>query len=277
MESMIGQLTEFGEWLLRLGEGKLEVDEEQNIELPKEMCLDEGCDLDALVDWVYPNLASNCQDEKWLSTRAILAPLHVDVNATNQYLTDSFPGSSWILESADVISPDTPSIACVGVEVLNTFNGPGIPLHRLELKRNMPIMLMRNLRPEEGLCNGTRLLVQDVLGKTVILAKIVTGTHAGNVVAIPRCSLSPEDSEYPFKWSRRQFPIRIAFCMTINKAQGQTLSRVGIYLHNKCFAHGQLYVAASRVGHPDHIRFALKRCDDGTYRTANIVYKEVLT
>ena len=49
-----------------------------------------------------------------------------------------------------------------------------------------------------------------------------------------------------------------AFAMTINKAQGQTLQRVGIYLDTPCFSHGQLYVAASRVGKRDRLRFALK-------------------
>jgi len=34
----------------------------------------------------------------------------------------------------------------------------------------------------------------------------------------------------PFKFQRRQFPISLCFAMTINKSQGQTLSRVGLYL-----------------------------------------------
>ena len=45
--------------------------------------------------------------------------------------------------------------------------------------------------------------------------------------------------------------------MTVNKAQGQTLQRVGVYLPDSCFTHGQLYVAASRVGLPAHLRFAV--------------------
>ena len=44
------------------------------------------------------------------------------------------------------------------------------------------------------------------------------------------------------------------------------------------FAHGQLYVAASRVGRPAHIRFALDRdATTGTFRTRNVVYREALT
>ena len=71
--------------------------------------------------------------------------------------------------------------------------------------------------------------------------------------------------------------MRIAFAMTINKAQGQTLSRVGVFLERQCFSHGQLYVAASRVGLPERIRFAVARAANGEYRAANIVYREALT
>ena len=63
----------------------------------------------------------------------------------------------------------------------------------------------------------------------------------------------------------------------INKSQGQTLSRVGVYLSEGCFAHGQLYVAASRVGLPSHIRFAVARDEaTGEYRTRNVVWRDAL-
>ena len=42
--------------------------------------------------------------------------------------------------------------------------------------------------------------------------------------------------------------------------------------------HGQLYVAASRVGHPSHIRFAVEPDDaTGEFRTRNVVWGEALT
>lgn len=37
---------------------------------------------------------------------------------------------------------------------------------------------------------------------------------------IPRIDLAPDENQYAFDWIRRQYPIRVAFCMTINKSQG---------------------------------------------------------
>ena len=56
----------------------------------------------------------------------------------------------------------------------------------------------------------------------------------------------------------------------------QTLQRVGVFLDEPCFSHGQLYVAASRVGHPERIKFALAS-EAGVFETANVVYRDALS
>ncbi|CAG9840254.1 unnamed protein product [Diabrotica balteata] len=50
-----------------------------------------------------------------------------------------------------------------------------------------------------------------------------------------------------------QLPIRLAFAITVNKSQGQTMSICGLDLSTPCFLHGQLYVACSRVGKPSSL------------------------
>ena len=77
-------------------------------------------------------------------------------------------------------------------------------------------------------------------------------------MATPRRALLTEAEFPPLPPKAMDKAERAAFAMTINKAQGQTLQRVGIYLDTPCFSHGQLYVAASRVGKRDRLRFALK-------------------
>lgn len=67
--------------------------------------------------------------------------------------------------------------------------------------------------------------------------------------------------------------------MTINKAQGQTLDFVGIYLKEAVFSHGQLHVAMSRARNSDSIKLIIRTEEDEdqtTNITDNIVYPEIL-
>ena len=107
----------------------------------------------------------------------------------------------------------------------------------------------------------------------VIEVRLLTGANAGSVHFIPRIKLMPSDNTLPFEMSRMQFPLKLAYAMTINKAQGQSLNRVGLYLDNQVFSHGQLYVALSRATSPDRV-FVL--IPEGGNIAKNIVFTEAL-
>lgn len=119
--------------------------------------------------------------------------------------------------------------------------------HELSLTLECPVILLRNLDPSSGLCNRTRMTCKKFY-RNMIFCEISSGYYKGEQVFIPRITLrTPSSLKYPFQFQRKQFPIKLCFAMTINKAQGQMRDRVGLYLRQPCFSHGQLYVGCSRV------------------------------
>ena len=280
-------LIAFDEWTLKIGDGLTEKSAGTDfVEMPEEMCIEikessggnvkaEMESMKALAEKVYPNIGKNHQKIGWMDGRAILAPTNKKVTDINNLISESFPGEPVVLTSSDeIINPQ--DLQRYNTEFLNTLTPSGMPVHRLFLKQGMPLMLLRNLNPKQGLCNGTRLIFHKVHKNYLLECSIFGGDFNNRKVLIPRISTKPKDREFPFEWSRRQFPVRVAFAMTINKSQGQTLQHVGVWLSDSCFSHGQLYVAVSRVGSPSSITLAIRRSEDlPANATSNVVFKEV--
>ena len=256
--------AQFANRLLNLGDGKPSVDECGQITFPDHF----GNVVETMEQLrlsVYPNITSNFGNQEWLCQRAILAPKNDRVNDINTKIMKQLPGLETCYQSIDTV--ETEEAVDYPTEFLNSLEPPGMPPHNLFLKVGCPIMLLRNLDAPK-LCNGTRLTVKQLLPH-LIVATIITGCAKGEEVFLPRIPLIPTDLVLTFK--RLQFPVRPAFAMTINKSQGQSLKVAGIDLQTPCFAHGQLYVACSRVGSPKNL-FLL--APGG--KTANVVYPQAL-
>ena len=114
------------------------------------------------------------------------------------------------------------------------------------------------------------------MSEHVLEVQLIGGEHNGELALIPCISLIPTSTtDFTFKFRRRQFPVRLAFAITINRAQGQSVKHVGVDLRFPVFAHGQLYVALSRVTTKQNLKVLLPH-DNVDSKTNNVVYEEAL-
>jgi len=206
-----------------------------------------------------------------LPNRAILATLNCTVDQYNEEVLQAFPGD-FEKPYISIDETDPKSKMPVSIEFLNALQCSSLADHKIRLKKNCIVMLIRNLNVRQGLCNGTRLQVINP-GKNLLQCIILNGDRAGDTVFIPRITLI-EDKKFPFSLRRHQFPIKHAFCFTINKSQSQTFKKIGIDFQNEVFAHGMCYVALSRAQSWDGIKIKLDP-ENEEKKIRNIVWQEV--
>jgi hypothetical protein len=155
-------------WLLEIGAGT-NVDESGRVQVPENMCCTPNT-MDKLIHDTYPNIHIGNKPNQYFLERTILCCKNDDVGGINQTILDMIPGREKVLNSADSI--DLANEAQDGyqpypMEYLNSLNASGLPLSKLALKVGCPVMLLRNLDPAKGLCNGTRMIVREI--KSIVM------------------------------------------------------------------------------------------------------------
>ncbi|XP_048603863.1 ATP-dependent DNA helicase PIF1-like, partial [Brassica napus] len=226
------ELQSFSNWILDIGDGKINLpnDGQVEIDIPSDLLIQNSGEhpIETMAKEVYGQDFQTSTDKDLYRHRAILTPTNDEVDKINDFMLMQLPGEEKVYLSSDSIIPSDVDID-------------------ENLKVGAPIMCLRNMDVADGLCNGTRLIVTQLLPH-VIEGRIITGNKiAGHPVWIPRMFVTPPDTKFPFRMRRRRFPVTLAFAMTINKSQGPTLESVGLFLPSPVFSHGQLYVALSRV------------------------------
>ncbi|XP_016206716.1 uncharacterized protein LOC107647106 [Arachis ipaensis] len=120
-----------------------------------------------IVSAIYSDIDDNHGNALYFQERAILAPTVDIVQQINDFVVDTLSG-------------------------LEKITCSRIPKHVLKLKKGAPIILLKNIDQANELCNGIRLIVQD-LGDNIIGTEIVSGSNIGDKVFIPRKNSVPSD------------------------------------------------------------------------------------
>lgn len=264
-----GDNSGFVRWLEKVGNG--DVEGQPLIDLHNTISV--VTSQKQLLDRIFGNLTDPKEiDEavEFYTERVIICPRNDQVMEINNALIGNFIPSirTHFANSFDELaegSIDNPNIR-VGFppDVLQGLIIHRTPPGHLRLKRGMPVLLLRNICPEEGLCNGTRLIILETRTRLLECLIISRGKYFKKFCTIPRIPfINPVCDGSPISFKRTQFPVVPCFAMTINKSQGQTLKTVGVDLTNSSvFAHGQLYVALSRVTSPSNLTVAAPPSSD---------------
>ncbi|XP_076948844.1 ATP-dependent DNA helicase PIF1-like [Bidens hawaiensis] len=149
----------FSEFLLRVGDGTEETIGDKFIKIPNDMIVPfttPDNSIRDLINTIFPALDNNVQSQEYVSSRAILTTRNDSVDEVNDYMIDIFNGEERVYYSFDTTEDDHRNL--YPTEFLNSINVSGLPPHKLRIKIGCPIILLRNIDPSDGLCNGTRLV-----------------------------------------------------------------------------------------------------------------------
>ena len=126
-------------------------------------------------------------------------------------------------------------------------------------------------------------MITNLTDNLIEAQKVIGGEHSK--ILIPRIPMISESSSFPVPFKRTQFPVLGAYYLTINRAQGQTLIRGGMFLDRSVLSHGHLYVRFGRCGdtrncfvyaNQSEFENIKENLDDTTIYTKNVIYPDMM-
>lgn len=251
---------EFAEWVSRVRDGSANIDGGDDIIVPERMLVkppkkrkgaqgNYRAELDAHMDAMVEKVFTRNVTAQTLAQGALLAPVNTSQRELNMRIVNKLQGGSdWYSYSTTKMVHDggeAPGFI-VTQEDLNRLSPSNLPPHTLHLKVGAVVMLLLNMNKKQGLCNGTRFGVTRLNRHAICLKRLVPFRGQCEEIYIPRMHMRSDAVPVVGIVERYQFPVCLAAAMTINKAQGQTIKKVGLFLEKPVFSHGQFYVAVSR-------------------------------
>ena len=170
-----------------------------------------------------------------------------DINAINQSYLDRLPGEAIVFEATTEVPPRVnPEDVAYQVQRLDK-DAPYEPTLRLKVGAQVMLLAQQyeergdKKEPIHGLVNGSRGVVTEFTPCNNPVVKFMNG----KTLIMKEHTWSSDETENAVK--RKQLPLRLAYALTIHKAQGASLDSALIDVGSATFEYGQAYVALSRV------------------------------
>jgi len=171
----------------------------------------------------------------------MLFTLNADIDTINSHYAGKLVGEEKVFVANTETKPTktlTADDIAYRVQKLDK-DAPYVPT--LRLKVGAQVMLLHNMNPELGLVNGSRGVVKGFDTDGVPIVKFMS------CLENRRVEYAQWESDGDIPVVRKQIPLRLAYALTIHKAQGASLDSALVDIGTSTFEYGQAYVALSRV------------------------------